>query len=425
MPPFPSVSAEEKQVGSGMKSAIPKSARKAGITNPHPFSLPPPDVPPQKCGRWTASRTAGSGAARTPGNSPRPCAAPSCPRLQSSPRGSAAPRWTPGSPRTAHCPPSPSSTGCEQPAWPGHSHSRGHSIATTSTQQSTLKIHLLGWGEELWAGRSTETGSASDGWWMVTIHSLLKGREMQGFVPASGFSSGKVLQTPRSPSLHNCSHFLEDSSHFLMVDPECEDKRMYPIGKLGENLSPLSLFHLLPSFPHLLNHPGWVCLTTFRVFGAQHQKKTKQEHISCTTDAAPGPSPFSLGMPLAYPKPFPTSTLPQSGHPALPCQRMPCPLPGHGGPALTWRFQRVPCRASWWQSTHFCGWARLLSGRSCHSNRRTCTAHSGAASPASWSRCDRWRVSGWKDRRTPWISEGQLCPAKILPVLHPWAPHSC
>lgn len=105
---------------------------------------------------------------------------------------------------------------------------------------------------------------------MVTIPSLLKEREMQGFVPAPVFSPGEVLQTPRSPALHKCSNFLQDPSHFLMVGPECEDKLMYPIGNVGKNLSPLSLFHLLPSFLHLLNHPGWVCLTMFRVFGAQN-----------------------------------------------------------------------------------------------------------------------------------------------------------
>lgn len=79
----------------------------------------PSHVPLRICGRWTASRTAGSGAARTPGNSPHRHAAPSSPPRRSSPRGSAAPRWTLGSPRTARCPPSPSSTGCGQPAWPG------------------------------------------------------------------------------------------------------------------------------------------------------------------------------------------------------------------------------------------------------------------------------------------------------------------
>lgn len=88
------------------------------------------------------------------------------------------------------------------------------------------------------------------------IPSLLKDREVQGFVLATVFSSGEVLQIPRYPALHSCSHFLEDSSHFLMVEPECEDKLMYPIGKLGNNPSLLSLFHLLPSFPHFLNQAG-------------------------------------------------------------------------------------------------------------------------------------------------------------------------
>ena len=91
----------------------------------------------------------------------------------------------------------------------------------------------------------------------------------------------KCYRPPRSPALHDGSHFLGDSSHFLMMELGCEAKSMHSIDKLGKSPSPLPLFHLLPTFPRLLNHPGQVCLTTFscsRVFGGLHQKKKKQEH---------------------------------------------------------------------------------------------------------------------------------------------------
>lgn len=164
-PQFPRVSAEEKQVGNGMKSAILSWGQLQSFSpswhyKPPPHALLPSDIPPRKCGRWAASQTAGYGVARTPGNSPHQHAAPSSPRPQSCPRGSAAPRWPPGSPRTAQCPPAPSSTGCGQPTWPGDSHG-GHSTSTTCREQNSswreqnsskfviektklIKIHLLG-----------------------------------------------------------------------------------------------------------------------------------------------------------------------------------------------------------------------------------------------------------------------------------------
>lgn len=130
---------------------------------------------------------------------------------------------------------------------------------------------FIPWGRMV-GSSPTETGSASDGWWMGTIPDFWRKGRCRG-VSQHLCAHLEECYRPSGPwALPFSWEFL---SVFFMVEPGCEDKLMYPIGKLGKNPSLLSLFHLLPSFPHLLNHPGWVCLTRFRLFGTQHQKKPK------------------------------------------------------------------------------------------------------------------------------------------------------
>lgn len=161
---------------------------------------------------------------------------------------------------------------------------------------------------------------------------------MQGFA--------LVIWRSGSPSLYS-SHFFGDSSHFLITEPGFESKSMYPVDKLGKSPSPLPLFYLLPTFPHLLNYPGQVCLITFscsRVFGAQHQKKSRNttpSHPGCSSKSpsqklrdAPGLSQTVSHLHSIQMRPLGSSTPPSRG--------MPCPLPpspgcwlSPWGPALT------------------------------------------------------------------------------------------
>lgn len=121
-----------------------------------------------------------------------------------------------------------------------------------------------------------------------------------------------------------------------MMELGCEVKSMYPIDKSGKSPSPLPLFHLLPTFLHLRNCPGWVCLTMFscsRLFWGPAPKKKAEAQPPHTPDAPAGPHTLSSRILLTFPKPSPTSTLSKSGHPALPHH------PPEGCPVLSHRPQ--------------------------------------------------------------------------------------
>lgn len=225
-----------------------------------------------------------------------------------------------------------------------------------------------------------------------------------------------------------------------MTKSGCESKSIYPVDKLGKSPSPLPVFHLLPTFPHL-NHLRRVFFTTFicrRVSGAQHQKNrmiTTSSHARCFSRSASHQLRDAPGFSQTTSHHHPIQTTPPSCS-LPPSGGMSCPLPPSPGLIMsqgsrTWG-QLSPdifsgCLAVPFDSRTLIFVvqpSRSLAGPVAVVRKLALAAAVEPLLPFEAGVTDDVCQAGRTEGRVgSYLSEGQFHPVRVLPALHSWAPH--